>query len=88
MSAADPKARERTHAESAPVPPAGEDIHLPGGSIIPLMTAVGITLTVIGSTVWLGWTAMGLIIFLIALGIWIRDVRRDVDALPEEHHHG
>jgi hypothetical protein len=69
------------------VPVAGEDIHLPGPSIIPLTTAIGITLTVIGTTIdWL-WSALGLIIFIVSVGIWIRDVRRDIDHLPEEHVH-
>lgn len=68
-------------------PPAGEEIHLPGGSILPLVVAIGITLTVIGTTIWIVWSVLGLVIFTIGVGLWIRDVRRDVDALPDEHHH-
>ncbi|MGO9977275.1 MAG: hypothetical protein ACLP01_31620 [Solirubrobacteraceae bacterium] len=68
-------------------PPAGEEIHLPGPSIIPLVTAVGITLTVIGTTIDWIWTVLGVIIFVIAVGVWIRDTRRDIEALPEEHQH-
>ncbi len=68
-------------------PPAGEEIHLPGPSIIPLVTAVGITLAVIGTTIDWIWTVLGVIIFVIAVGIWIRDTRRDIEALPEEHQH-
>jgi hypothetical protein len=30
---------------------------------------------------------LGLIIFIVSTMIWIRDTRRDVAALPEEHHH-
>ena len=68
-------------------PPAGEEIHLPGPSIIPIVCAVGVTLTVIGTTIdWL-WSVIGLILFISSVGIWIRDVRRDVAALPEDHHH-
>jgi hypothetical protein len=69
------------------VPAAGEEIHLPGNSIIPVTTAIGITLTVIGTTIDLLWSILGLIIFLVSVGIWIRDVRRDIDELPEDHHH-
>lgn len=66
-------------------PPVGEEIHLPGPSIIPLVMAVGITLAVIGTTIdWL-WTIIGVIIFLLTLVRWIRDTRRDVSELPEEH---
>jgi hypothetical protein len=68
-------------------PPVGEEIHLPGPSILPLMVAIGLTLTVIGTTIdWL-WSVIGLIVFIVSTTIWIRDVRRDVDALPEEHTH-
>jgi hypothetical protein len=69
------------------IPPAGEEIHLPGPSIIPFAMAAGITLSIIGLTLdWL-WSAIGLIIFFVTLFLWIRDVRHDVDALPEEHLH-
>ena len=69
-----------------PAPPAGEEIHLPGPTILPLVTAIGITLIVIGTTIDWIWSAVGAVIFLIAVVRWIRDVRRDVAALPEEHH--
>jgi hypothetical protein len=67
------------------VPPAGEDIHLPPGTPIPLAIAVAITLILVGTTTdWL-WTGIGLAIFLVALGLWIRDTIREVDHLPDEH---
>lgn len=80
---------QEDHAVGAaePAPPAGEEIHLPGGSVLPLVVAVGITMTVVGTTIWWVWSVVGFSIFLVATGLWIRDVRRDVDALPEEHHH-
>jgi Cytochrome c oxidase subunit IV len=67
-------------------PPAGEEIHLPGPSILPFVTAIGLTMTVIGTTIAWWITIVGAIIFLIAVVGWIRDTRRDIDALPEEHH--
>ena len=67
------------------IPPVGEEIHLPGPSIIPLAVAVGLTLTVVGTTIDWIWTTLGLIIFLVSVGIWIRDTRRDIEALPEDH---
>ena len=69
------------------IPPAGEEIHLPGPSVIPFACAIGITLIVIGTT--LGWwlSIIGLIVFIVTVAIWIRDVRRDVEELPEEHGH-
>ena len=66
------------------VPPAGEDIHLPGGTPIPLAIAVGITLALVGTTTsWL-WTGIGVVIFMAALGLWIRDTRREVAHLPDD----
>jgi hypothetical protein len=68
-------------------PPVGEEIHLPGPSIIPLLSAISLTGIVIGTTIdWL-WSVLGLIGFIVTTTLWIRDTRRDVDALPEEHQH-
>ncbi|HSO98235.1 MAG TPA: hypothetical protein VLP43_04725 [Solirubrobacteraceae bacterium] len=67
-------------------PPAGEEVHLPGPSLIPLFSAVGITLIVIGTTVFPPIPmVIGAIIFVVTTVRWIRDTRRDVAALPEEH---
>jgi hypothetical protein len=68
------------------VPPPGEELHLPGPSLIPLLSAVGITLMVVGTTLTFILSIIGLIIFLVTTVIWIRDTRRDIEQLPEEHH--
>ncbi|MEO6858862.1 MAG: hypothetical protein ABI323_09780 [Solirubrobacteraceae bacterium] len=68
-------------------PPVGEEIHLPGPSLIPLFSAVGITLIVVGTTITLILSVIGLIIFLVTTAMWIRDTRRDLSGLPEEHGH-
>lgn len=64
------------------VPPTGEEIHLPGPSIIPLMTAVGITLTLVGVTTYIELTVIGLIITVYCVLRWVRDTKREVDELP------
>jgi hypothetical protein len=87
VSTTEPQPLEAVDVVDEAVPPAGEEIHLPGGSILPLAVAVGITLTVIGSTIWWFWSLVGFIIFVISTALWVRDTRRDVDALPEDHHH-
>jgi hypothetical protein len=87
MSATDSQPAEPSVVEADVAPPAGEDIHLPGGSIIPLVVALGTTMLVVGTTTWWVWSALGFIILVVSIGIWIRDVRRDVDELPEDHHH-
>jgi len=72
--------------EEHDVPPVGEDIHLPGPSLLPLLSAIAITAMVIGTT--LSWyiSIAGLILFLVTTVRWISDTRRDIDELPEEHH--
>jgi hypothetical protein len=67
-------------------PPAGEEIHLPGPTLIPITTAFAITLIVIGTTITWGLSIIGAILLLYCIVRWIRDTRRDVNALPEEHH--
>ncbi len=69
-----------------PSPPAGEEIHLPGPTILPLIAAIAITLIVIGTTIWWVWSAVGAVVLVLVAIRWIRDVRRDVAELPEEHH--
>jgi hypothetical protein len=73
-------------ARQTDVPPVGEEIHLPGPTLLPIWMAVGITLGVIGITINLGISIVGAIIFLITLVRWIRDTRRDIEELPIEHH--
>jgi hypothetical protein len=68
-------------------PPAGEDIHLPGPSIVPLLNAVGISLAIVGITTFHVVSYVGVILFVATLVRWIRDVRRDFDELPLEHGH-
>jgi hypothetical protein len=70
-----------------PAPPAGEEIHIPGPSLLPLACAIAITLTVIGTTINLIISVIGLIAFVIIVIRWIADTRRDIAELPEEHVH-
>ena len=72
---------------SSQTPPVGEEIHLPGPTYIPLMSAIGITCVVIGTTINVLITILGGIIFLVTTVMWIRDTRRDIAELPEEHGH-
>src|SRR5215212_7692467 len=41
-------ADEHIHAGGSPAPPAGEPVHLPGPSYLPVVTAVGLTFAVVG----------------------------------------
>jgi hypothetical protein len=73
------------HEEQAP--PAGEEIHLPGPSLVPFLNAVGLSLAIVGITTFWILSVAGILLFLFTLLRWIRDVRRDFDELPLEHHH-
>ena len=75
MSALDPE-----------IPPVGEEIHLPGPSILPLLTAVGITLALIGVTTFIEFTFVGVILTVVCVVRWIKDTRREIDELPLDAH--
>jgi hypothetical protein len=68
------------------VPPAGEELHIPGGSIQPLLLTLGITTALLGVT--LHWVLLvaGLVLTVAVLAAWIRDARAEYDHLPLDHH--
>jgi hypothetical protein len=68
------------------LPPVGEEIHLPGPSILPLLTAVGITLALVGITTFIEFTVVGVILTVWCLWRWIKDTRREIDELPLDEH--
>jgi hypothetical protein len=67
-----------------PVPPVGEEIHLPGASLQPLLLAFGITLTLVGVTLGRFLLVSGLILTVWVTIKWIADCRRDINHLPED----
>jgi hypothetical protein len=79
MSPVDPK-----------LPEVGEEIHLPGGSIQPLLLAVGITIALVGVTTSIVAVVLGLVLTVWVLIRWIVDARREMAELPihepGEHH--
>ncbi len=68
-------------------PPAGEQIHMPEPSIIPVINAASLALAIVAVT--LSWYVVvaALIVFAATTIRWIADVRRDIADLPPEHHH-
>jgi uncharacterized membrane protein YphA (DoxX/SURF4 family) len=66
-------------------PPVGEEIHLPGPSLLPILCAVGITLAIVGITLGILLTIVGLVLFLVTTVKWIASTRRDISQLPPEH---
>ena len=67
-------------------PPPGEEIHLPGPSILPVLTALGITLALIGSTTFIVLVPIGGILAIVCIVIWIKDTHREIDELPLDAH--
>ena len=76
---------ERSPVESEATP-AGEHIHMPEPSLLPLINAASLALTIVFVTMswWLSGAAF--IVFLISTVIWIRAAARETAALPLEHH--
>ena len=72
---------------ATPAPPPEEEIHLPGPSLLPLFTAIAITLIVIGTTITWGLSIAGAILLIVCVVRWVSDTRRDIAALPEDHQH-
>jgi hypothetical protein len=69
-----------------PVQPAGEEIHLPGPSIHPVLLTGGITASLLGITIFFPVLLIaGLVLTVGVLVAWIRGARRDFDELPAEH---
>jgi len=78
-------ADETIHPDVEQAPPAGETVHLPGPSYVPVVTAFGLTIAITG--VVLSWVLVGIgvVITVAALWRWIGDTRRDVSELPLDH---
>jgi Flp pilus assembly protein TadB len=79
--------RPGVDVEGSQAPPAGEEIHLPGPTLLPIVTAAAITLIVIGTTISIILIIVGVIVLIVAVFRWVSDTSRDVAALPEEHRH-
>ena len=68
------------------IPPVGEEIHLPGPSIQPVLLAFGITIGIVGITTTLVLVIAGVVLSIGVILVWIRDTRREIDELPVDHH--
>lgn len=75
-------ADETTHQDA---PPVGEEIHLPGPSLVPLFNAAGISLVILGLSIGLLLIVVGGLLFVGTTIRWIADARREMDSLPLEH---
>ena len=69
------------------IPPAGEEVHLPGPTLLPVLLAVGITIGLLGATMGPVLYIPGIILSLWVIVRWVRDTRREIDELPLDHSH-
>jgi Flp pilus assembly protein TadB len=67
-------------------PPAGEQVHMPEHSVLPVINAAALALAIVSIT--LSWWLVGfaMIVFIATAIRWIADVRRDISNLPLDHH--
>ena len=68
------------------IPPAGEELHLPGPSLHPVLLTVGITLALVGVTLSIVLVVIGGLLAIFTAAAWIREARREYEDLPLEHH--
>jgi len=70
-----------------PAAPAGEEVHLPGGSLHPVLLTLGITIALIGVTFSMVLVVLGTLLSLVVMVQWIVGARREMDSLPVHHDH-
>ena len=61
-----------------------EQIHLPDNSLLPMFTAIGLTIALLGLILSWPFVAAGAAITLFAVWRWIRKAREEYEALPRE----
>jgi hypothetical protein len=73
--------------EHTGAPPAGEEVHMPAPSALPLINAAALAVAIVALTI--SWWVVGvaMLIFLGTAVRWVRDVKRDIADLPLDHSH-
>lgn len=69
----------------ANAPPVSEEVHMPEPSMLPIVNAVGVTLSLVGLTLSIAITIIGLVIFLVTLVAWVRAAAHEISELPLDH---
>ena len=63
---------------------AREQIHLPGNTLLPLYTALGIALALLGLILAWPFVAVGGAIIALSVYLWIKAAAQDYERLPRE----
>jgi hypothetical protein len=76
---------DEVRVSEAEAEPAGEAVHLPGPSYLPVLTAFGISIGVVGVVVMWPLIVIGALIAVFSIVRWIRETRDDISELPLQH---
>src|SRR5439155_24384009 len=68
------------------IPPVGEEVHLPGPSLMPFLLACAITAGIVGIKLGFVFWVPGIIVALVVIVRWVRSTQREIEDLPLEHH--
>ena len=72
--------------EPSRTPPVGEEIHMPAASVLPLLTALALTLLLLASTRGVYLWAPALVLLLSIVGRWVASAASEHRALSADHH--
>ena len=74
-------------ATNGEVPAAGEPIHLPDPSYLPVIVAAGTTILLVGVVISPILAVIGLAITVVAIVRWVGQVLAEMAELPLDHDH-
>lgn len=74
------------HPVESEAEPAGEQIHMPAASLLPLINAASLAGTIVSITLSPFLLVPSALIWVISTIIWIRSAVRETNELPLEHH--
>ena len=69
------------------LPPVGEEIHLPGPSKLPILTAFATMLLVVGITTIPVISVFGGLMLIVCIVLWVKDTHRETNELPLDGGH-
>jgi hypothetical protein len=67
------------------IPAAGEQVHVPQPSWLPVLTAAGLAIALVGVTLGIPFVVIGLLIAVPSIVRWIRSARAEMGELPPGH---
>ena len=67
-------------------PPAGEHIHMPAPSLLPLINAASLAGAIICITMSPFLLTFCLVVWVISTGVWIKKAVQETNELPLDHH--